>query len=252
MKTTRTPLIDRGQPWSEVRRALIAVGKSNRNAPAYSRWVNRPLGRVFAATCYKLGITPNVVTAISAVFTFSGIALIALSQPSWAVGGLITLLLVLGYALDSSDGQVARLQGGGSLAGEWLDHVVDSVKTGSIHLAVTVMWFRYLGQWPVESTLVPLAFALQATVWFFAIIITDLLLRNAGAKKQVLAGEEARPSLVMSLLGIPADYGFLCLTFVLLGWFEGWRWLYVLLAAANIALLLLQCVRWYRRVRDVP
>ncbi|WP_232548841.1 CDP-alcohol phosphatidyltransferase family protein [Propioniciclava soli] len=248
MSQTRTPLIERTAPWGEIRRALIRVQKSNRNAPAYSRWVNRPLGRVFAATCYRWGLTPNHVTAISAAFTFTGIALIATGEPSWWRGILITVLLVLGYALDSSDGQVARLQGGGRLVGEWLDHVVDSVKTGSIHLAVLVMWFLNLGDWSLASTFVPIVFALQATVWFFAIILTDLLMRNAGAKQQKLAVDEGKPSTLNSLLGIPVDYGFLCLTFVLLGWFDGWRWLYALLAAANVAILLLQSVRWYRRV----
>ena len=251
MTQAPTPLIERDAPWNDIRNALKSVQKSNRNAPAYSRWVNRPLGRVLAASCYKMGLTPNAVTAISAVFTFTGITLLALAVPSWPVGLVIAALLMLGYALDSSDGQVARLQGGGSLAGEWLDHVVDAVKTGSIHLAVTIMWFRNLGDWSVETTLVPLAFALQATVWFFAIIITDLLLRNAGAKKPTLAAEEGRPSTFNSLLGIPADYGFLCLSFALMGWFDGWRWLYAALAAANILILLLQSVRWYRRVRAV-
>lgn len=251
MSQTRTPLIERTAATPEIRRALIRVQKSNRNAPAYSRWVNRPLGRIFAAWLYKAGLTPNHVTAISAVFTFTGIALIATATPTWWKGILIAVLLVLGYALDSSDGQVARLQGGGRLVGEWLDHVVDSVKTGSIHLAVLVMWFLNLGDWPLSSTFVPLVFALQATVWFFAIILTDLLMRNAGAKKPTLAAEEGKPSTLNSLLGIPADYGFLCVTFVLLGWFDGWRWLYALLMAANVAILLLQSVRWYRRVAAV-
>lgn len=251
MSPDRQPLIDADAPWGKVRDALRGVQKSNRNAPAYSRWVNRPLGRIFAATAYKLGLSPNAVTAISAVFTFTGIGLLASAKPSVIVGVTIAVLLVLGYALDSSDGQVARLRGGGSLAGEWLDHVVDSVKTGSMHLAVAVMWFRNLGGWPAESTLVPLVFTLQATVWFFAIIATDLLMRNAGAKKVTLAAEEGKPSTLNSLLGIPADYGFLCLMMALLGWFDVWRWLYGLLMTVNVAILMIQCVRWFRRVSAV-
>lgn len=249
--TPRTPLIDRGASWGDIRRALAAAQKSNRNAPAYSRWINRPLGRVFAATAYKAGLTPNMVTLISAVFTFSGIAWLAAGSPTWAVGIAVAVLLMLGYALDSADGQVARLRGGGSLAGEWLDHVVDSVKCSSIHLAVLVLWFRHLGDWPTASLFFPLVFALQAAVWFFAIIATDLLMRNAGAKRVTLAKDEGKPSTLNSLLGIPADYGFLCLTFVLLGWWDGWRWLYAVLTVGNVALLLLQSVRWYRRVARV-
>ncbi len=250
-ETQRTPLIARTEPWGAVRQALVAVQKSNRNAQAYSRWVNRPLGRVFAATAYKLGLSPNAISLISAAFTFTGIALIAAATPSWGTGLLIGVLLVLGYALDSADGQVARLRGGGSLAGEWLDHVLDAFKTAGFHLAVAVMWLRNLDGWQPWTALVPVVFTLQATVWFFTIILTDLLLRNAGAKKQVLAAEEGRQPIWTSLLGIPADYGFLCLAMIVLGWYPVWRWLYVLLALANVLLLALQLVRWYRRVAAV-
>lgn len=248
---TTTPLIEPTAPWSEVRRALVAVQKSNRNAQAYSRWVNRPFGRVLAATAYKLGLSPNAISLISACFTFPAILLIAVLEPSWWAGILIAALLVLGYALDSADGQVARLRGGGSLSGEWLDHVLDSIKVVSFHLAIVISWFVHLGEWPLWTTLVPLGFALQASVFFFGIIITDLLLRGAGAKKQVLAVDEGRQKVGTSLLGIPADYGVLCLAMALWGWFDGWRWIYAALAVVNVALLAIQLGRWYLRVAAV-
>lgn len=244
----RSALIDRSASWKAIVSALRGAQKSNRHAPAYSRWINRPLGRVFAATAYKLGLTPNGVTAISALFTFTGIALLGTGTPSWLLGIAVGVLLMLGYALDSADGQVARLRGGGSLAGEWLDHVVDSVKVVSVHLAVTLLWFRSLDDWPVVSTLVPLVFMVEASVMFFSIIITDLLLQAPGAKKGTPAAKGAGPSTIISLVGIPTDYGFLCLSFLFLGWFEGWRWFYALLMVANVLMLLAQSVRRYRRV----
>ena len=237
--------------WNQLRHDLAKAQKSNRNAPAYSRWVNRPLGRVFAAAAFKLGLTPNQVTAISAVFTFAGIGVLATGTPSWWLGLLVAGLLVLGYALDSADGQLARLRGGGSPAGEWLDHVVDATKLATFHLAVAVFWFRSLGDWPLATVFIPLAFAAQASVWFFGIVITDLVLRERGAKQVKLAHQEERPSTMMSLLGIPADYGFLALSMGLIGWFDGWRLLYALLAVGNIGLLAVQLVRWYRRIAVV-
>lgn len=243
-----TPMIARSASWQEIRSALAAAQKSNRNAPAYSRWINRPLGRVFAATGYRWGLSPNAISVISAVFTFSGIALLAILPPTISTGFLVALLLVLGYALDSSDGQVARLQGGGSLAGEWLDHMLDAVKNATIHLAVAIMWWKNLGDWPVASTLIPLAFGATTTVWFFGILLSDLLLRGAGVKRETRSPDEGRQPIWTSLLGIPVDYGFLCLSLVLLGWFEWWRWLYLLLLIANVAILLLQAVRWYLRM----
>ena len=53
--------------------ARLAAAQKPRapGAPAYSIYVNRPLGRLLAAAAYLGGLTPNVVTVISAVFTFS-------------------------------------------------------------------------------------------------------------------------------------------------------------------------------------
>lgn len=244
----RTPLIERSAPWGDVVRALAAAQKSNRNAQAYSRWINRPFGRLFAATAYKLGMGPNQVSLVSACFTFTGIALIATMTPGVAMGLLVSALLVIGYALDSADGQVARLRGGGSLAGEWLDHVLDAFKMSSFHLAVAVMWFRNLDGWPVASTLIPIGYAVVASVFFFAIILTDLLERGAGRKKaDRRAGDEKAP-IWTSLAGIPVDYGFLSLVMVLLGWLPVWRIVYIALAACNALLLLLQLGRWYARL----
>lgn len=246
----RQPLIERTAPWRDVHGALVRAQKSNRNAPAYSRWINRPLGRLLAATAYRTGISPNRISAISAFCTFSALILLILTPPSVFLGIAISVLLILGYALDSADGQVARLAGGGTLAGEWLDHILDAFKTSGFHLAVAIMWAKNLHGWPLWTTLVPIVFALQASVWFFGIILTDLLMRNAGRKQPVLAVDEGRQGSLVSLLGIPADYGVLCLLMALLGWFDVWRVGYTLLALANVIILAIQIGRWHRRLVD--
>ena len=99
-------------------RRLAAAQKGATGAPAYSRFVNRPLGRLFAALAFHAGLTPNAVTAVSAAFTTTGVALLALAPPSVPMGLAVAACLVLGYALDAADGQLARLRGGGSPAGE--------------------------------------------------------------------------------------------------------------------------------------
>src|SRR5690349_3353606 len=98
---------------------LRGVQKSSKGGPQCSLYVIRPLGRIFAAAAYQVGLTPNQVTYLSATFTFGGLLLLALAPATWPVGLLVTVCLVLGYALDSADGQLARLRGGGSLLGEW-------------------------------------------------------------------------------------------------------------------------------------
>ncbi len=130
--------------WTDALHRLGAAQKGHaRGAPAYSVYVNRRIGRVLAATAYVWGWTPNGVTAVSAVFTFTGILLLCVVPVSPWLGVVVALLLALGYAWDSADGQLARLRGGGSVAGEWLDHFVDAVKIASLHLAVVIGLFRF-------------------------------------------------------------------------------------------------------------
>src|SRR4051812_46884141 len=148
---------------------LRAFGKPSHHAPLYSRLVNRPVGRYLAAIAYRLGLTPDQVTAISGVLTFAGIALVALASPSVATSAVVALLLALGYALDSADGQLARLRGGGSLTGEWLDHMVDCAKNAAIHVAVLVSFYRT--DMPTPLLLLPIAFQLVVTVMFFGTVL---------------------------------------------------------------------------------
>src|SRR4051794_3683540 len=93
---------------------LASAQKSNRGAAGYSRWVNRRLGRHLAAVCFRAGLTPNQVSTISAVFTFTALAVIATVHVGWITEIAAVLALLIGYAFDSADGQLARLRGGGS------------------------------------------------------------------------------------------------------------------------------------------
>ncbi len=177
--TSRRPL-----GYSEAYQQLRGAQKSGRGAPGYSRWVNRPIGRVLAASAYRLGMTPNQVTGVSALFTYSGIALLALVAPSTPMSLLVALLLLVGYALDSADGQLARLTRMGRPSGEWLDHVIDMGKLCLLHGAVAVSWFRWgvpgrdVGAWAVA---VPLLFLTVSVVSFFGWLLADLLIRVARA-----------------------------------------------------------------------
>ena len=66
-----------------VRRLAGAQKPPAKGSPAYSRFINRKIGRVIAAAAYQLGLTPNQVTYISAGFSTASIAAIALAQPYW-------------------------------------------------------------------------------------------------------------------------------------------------------------------------
>ena len=224
-----------------VRRLAGAQKPPAVGSPAYSRFVNRRIGRYLAAAAFQLGMTPNQVTAVSAAFSAAGILLIALVTPSWWVGVAVALALALGYAFDSADGQLARLRGGGSPAGEWLDHVVDCMKILSLHLAVLISFFRFTDL-SEGWLLVPVAYVIVDSTAFFAMTLNDQLKRGRAPKQT----GPVVPSLKRSLLVLPTDYGVLCLVFVLLGWQTGFLAGYGLLLAANALYLAAALVKWYR------
>lgn len=238
----------RPETYREILARLAGAQKAAaRSAPAYSRFVNRKIGRYLAAGCHRAGLTPDAVTAISGVVTFSGIAVLALVPPSWWSGVLVTLLLVLGYAFDSADGQVARLRGGGSPAGEWLDHMVDALKVVTLPLALLVGFYRF----EVTSTawlLVPVASAIVSSVLFFGMILTEQLRRAAGTAS-LAADAPGRPSWLRSVLVVPTDYGVLCLSFLLLGAPSVFAAVYTFLVAATAGFLVLAAAKWFREIR---
>jgi len=230
--------------YREVRRRLAAAQKSSKGAPAYSRFVNRPLGRAIAAGAFLMGRTPNQVTAVSAALSFAAIALLALARPTVLVGLLVATLLVAGYAFDAADGQLARLRGGGSPAGEWLDHMVDAAKISSLHLAVLVMAYRFLDLRP-GWLLVPVGFCIVNAVAFFGMILNDLLRQRHAAATGVPV-QRGESSTLRSLLVVPTDYGFLCVAFALLGAHTLFFGVYTLFFAGYAGFLLLAVVKWFR------
>jgi phosphatidylglycerophosphate synthase len=236
---------------------LANAQKSNRGAGAYSRLINRPLGRQLAAISFRLGLTPNQVSVISAGFSLAAIVALALVRPTWQLAVLVTVGLVLGYAFDSADGQVARLRGGGTPAGEWLDHVIDAAKISCLHAAVLISWYRFFDLSNAAWLLVPLGFAAVAAVFYFALTLSDMLRRiasaragGAGVATASVDPNEAAPML-RSLLVLPNDYGLLCLAMLLLNVRTAFIAIYSLLLAANVVFLLVGCGRWYREMQHL-
>lgn len=226
---------------------LATAQKSSRGVSLYSRWVNRPIGRVLAASAHQLGMTPNAVTAVSATTTGAALLLLILVPPQPWLGPVVALLLVMGFALDSADGQLARLTGRSSPVGEWLDHVVDAAKMVCLHGAVLVAGHRF---WSTSEAwlLVPLVFQAVAVVMFSGLVLVDLVPR---ARAMATGGRSRRPSVLRAILLLPADYGVLAVSFVLWGLptlFLAW---YSLLALANALILAAMLVRWYRQL-NVP
>ena len=228
---------------------LARAQKPGRGAPPYSRWINRRMGRVIAAAAYVVGLTPNGVTVISALFTFSALALIALVPPTIGVGILIGVLLILGYALDAADGQLARLTGRGSRAGEWLDHMVDVTKTCVLHAVVLISLFRFGGVPSPAYLLVPLGYLTVSVMFFFGLMLVDQLRRAARS-----ADASAAPTgggLFQTIAAIPTDYGILCVVFLSFGYRPLFLVLYGLMFLGHALVLCGTLVKWWRDLRAI-
>ena len=245
-----TPAPPGPRPAETFGQTLARLGGAQKGAlgaPAYSRFVNRRMGRFLAAVAYHAGLTPNAVTGISAAFSATGIAVLALVAPSWPMGVAVAACLVVGYELDSADGQLARLTGGGSLSGEWLDHTVDSIKVVAFHLVVLVALQRNFDL-DLRWLLVPLAFAVASSVHFFGMILVDLFRRLRAAEPGGRPAVQPTPSRLTSLLKIPTDYGVLCLAMVLLGFHGPFLTVYTVLAAAMVGYTALVLGKWGRDI----
>jgi phosphatidylglycerophosphate synthase len=233
------------ETYRDTVRRLASAQKSTRGGQAYSVYVNRKLGRLAAAAAYRANLTPNMVTVISAVFSAAGIAVIALVSGWPAV--VAAPLLAIGYALDAADGQLARLRGGGSAAGEWLDHIIDAFKVTTLHLAVLVHLYRFTDL-SAGWLLVPIGYTVVSVALFFAQLLNEQLRRNLGFGAQAASLSSASP--VLHVLKLPHDYGVMCWTFVLLGAPRLFLAVYGLLFAFNAVYLALALVKWFRELRS--
>lgn len=225
--------------------ALRSAQKPSRGTAAYSRLVNRPLGRLTAAFLHVYGVTPNTATAISAALSTAGILVLCLWRPSIVMSLTVAVLLAAAYVLDSVDGQLARLRGGGSVRGEWLDHTIDCGKVVAVHLAVAVSWYRFP---PIDDEavlLVPLGFTLVQSVTYFGLILMPYLRKTAGPE---LAAPKDAPSAEHRLrkwMILPTDYGFLCWTFLLIAFPLLFVFAYTALFTLAAALLVIALRKWW-------
>jgi phosphatidylglycerophosphate synthase len=230
-----------GLTFREAMISLSSSQKSRAGVSLYSRYINRPAGRVLAAAAAAAGVSPNGVTAISALCTALGLVVLVLSPVGWATGLAVAILLVLGFALDSADGQVARLTGRGSLAGEWLDHVVDAGKMVAVHAAVLVAAATQgllAGAW----LLLPLAYMLVAVVLFSGMTIFELLRRT----RPHPADPPRSPSTIRAVGLLPADYGILALAFLLWGASQVFFVVYAALGGLTAIITVALLLKWFR------
>lgn len=233
--------------------ALNSSQKPGKGVPAYTRWVNRRFARWMAATCAALGMSANQVSAVSAIVSLTGIILLLTMQVTPMTGVLVAWILAFGYVLDSADGQVARVTGTGSRAGEWLDHVIDSARTPLIHLAVLVQFFAIhaLEPWAVW---IPVVYCLISTSHFMSQILAEQLLRTTPqtnaveSKTTISSGTRDK---LRSILMLHTDPGSMCWIFIFWGFPPFFLLVYGLMMLANTLTAVVSMARKYRTLQMV-
>lgn len=224
----------------ETLKHLNSAQKSGAGVPAYTRWINRRIARVFAAAAVKIGLGPNGVTALSATVSVIAMSLMVTQKPTFILGFFVAVLFALGYALDSADGQVARVTRTSSPAGEWLDHVVDSMRTPAMHLTILVGFLRYQQSFPLNGWQLwwlPLAFSVLVTGHFMSQILAEQLRNNKGTSAPATGGT------LRSFVNLHMDAGTFCWIFIFWGMGWGFVAVYGLLFLANLATVALSMRR---------
>jgi phosphatidylglycerophosphate synthase len=105
----------------------------------------RPLGYSVALASRALRLTPNAVTFSGAVVGIIGGHL--LYYPDMATNLFGILLILVSEAMDSADGQLARMTGTYSNAGRVLDGIGDNLKFVSIYVHLTLRMIGGTGAW---------------------------------------------------------------------------------------------------------
>lgn len=203
--------------------AKIEKGYANkRRGLPYTRYVSLNLGKPFSVFFYKLGVRPNWITFFS--FLLALVAVLALMGLGSGIkaGLLLLVLLQLSYALDCSDGQVARLQGSSSPQGAWFDLLMDRV-TGFMLITGVLYWFwlqQLFSDWASFFT-VFIVCLFANTFFSYASNLKGLLLPASSA------GQTDKPgNWLKELLFTPSDTGVFYLVLALTVCLPSWRLLF--------------------------
>jgi phosphatidylglycerophosphate synthase len=215
-----------------LRHLQAELGRTQEPAPGVTgctRRVDRPLGRVVAAVAVRRGVGATTVTVVSALLSCAGLVALVGVRPSPASSALVAATLLGAHVLDASDGQVARLTGTTSRAGEWLGDVVDASRQVALHVAVLLAVARF-ADLPQPALLVPAVLAIAVSTRWVAQVLAERL-RTAEAP-----GHDAGTLRSVLPLPLPVDTGVMGVTVALLPWPTTFVAVYSVLAACAVLL----------------
>lgn len=120
----------------------------------WSHHVNERMGSALGLALSPTPITPNAVTIAGlVVHMLVAIYVITLKSPvSFLSVAIVLVGWQLAFALDCTDGQLARDRGVASPFGAWLDQLADFVAKTAVYLALGLFVVRSLSLGPVGGT----------------------------------------------------------------------------------------------------
>lgn len=95
----------------------------------------------YIALIYKL--KPNLLTTVSTCMAILGVLVIIIYQKSFYVFIVNFICLQLSFALDSADGQLARIQKDETVFGKFLDIYLDRVNNFIIFIGFGLAWVKF-------------------------------------------------------------------------------------------------------------
>jgi phosphatidylglycerophosphate synthase len=192
---------------------LAGSQKKGAGTPAYTRFVNRWLGRLFASILACFNTSPNIVSLVSGLITITSLLLFTIIEDITIIkSSLLVISLYFAYALDSSDGQLARLLNKQSKQGEWLDHTLDAIKIPLSH--GVAIYLIYNNSIPNPGWIIfYLAILSFACANFLSGILKSKLKPNNSTNINMLSKHKTS---IRSFLTLPLDYGVFILLFFFL------------------------------------
>ncbi len=101
------------------------------------RFVNRPVAGVIVAVARHTPITPNMLSCMAGLVGLAGGVFLSLGE------GVLGACFIMGFLiLDCTDGQLARLRGGGGALGRVMDGVGDLTATVAISIGLLLWIYR--------------------------------------------------------------------------------------------------------------
>lgn len=126
-----------------MREVFVEIEKGyagKRKGLPFTKYVSLNIAKPFTFLFYTLKISPNSVTVLSLLVALAAVGMLFLQGNAVISGLLFMVLLQLSYALDCSDGQLARLTGRQTLQGAWFDLLMDRIINFAV-LTGVLYWY---------------------------------------------------------------------------------------------------------------